>query len=132
MPANDLSPLIHSHALVYSLLGANAVLVLILAAYVHLKFRSAARTLKVLQAEWQSAESEHANIAGLAQEKLSRLSSVTKPAATPARAGGIGFDTRNQVLAMARRGTKARDIARSCGLQEGEVDVVLGMARLQV
>ena len=42
---------------------------------------------------------------------------------------GIGLDVRNQIVTMAKRGIKANDIARTCGLQEGEVDVILGMAR---
>jgi hypothetical protein len=32
---------------------------------------------------------------------------------------------------MARRGIGVTDIARACALHEGEVEVLLGMARLQ-
>jgi hypothetical protein len=105
------------------------VLTLLLAAYVHAKFRRAGRTLKMLQAEWQNAESTHAAIAGLAQEKLTRLGA--RAAAPMAQTGGIGLDLRNQVVAMAKRGIAANQIARTCGLHEGEVEVILGAVRLQ-
>jgi hypothetical protein len=116
--------------LVYSFLGVYGLLMLWLIAYVHARFRTAAKMLKLLQAEWQSAESKHSDFVGIAQERLTKLSA--RPPATPlARTGGIGFDLRNQIVAMAKRGIKANDIARNCGLQEGEVDVILGMARLK-
>jgi len=38
---------------------------------------------------------------------------------------------RNQVIAMAKRGIAPTEIARSCGVTEGEIEVVLGMVRLQ-
>ena len=44
---------------------------------------------------------------------------------------GLSFDLRNQVVAMGKKGFKPLEIARSCGLHEGEVDVLLSMARLQ-
>lgn len=132
MPANDLSPLIRNPIVLYSFLAVYGVMMLVLAAYVHTKFRRASKTLKLLQVEWQSAESQHANIVGVAQEHLSKLSTVAKSSAPVTRAaGGIGPDVRSQILALAKRGTRAIDIARSCGLQEGEVDVILGMSRLQ-
>jgi hypothetical protein len=43
----------------------------------------------------------------------------------------VTADVRNQVAAMGRRGIAASEIASSCGLPEGEVDVLLGMSRLQ-
>jgi hypothetical protein len=129
--ANDLSPLIHNPFLVYSFLAVYGVMFLLLATYVHAKFRTASKTLQLLQTEWQSAESKHANLANVAQEHLSKL---TAPASAPTplvRNTGIGFDIRNQIVNMAKRGITVNDIARKCGLQEGEVDVILGMARLQ-
>jgi hypothetical protein len=53
---------------------------------------------------------------------------VAAPASV--RHAAVGFDTRNQVVAMAKRGIGLNDIARSCGLHEGEVEILLGMARL--
>ena len=58
---------------------------------------------------------------------------TTAPAvpALPLRHTAVSFDLRNQVVAMAKRGIAATDIARSSGLSEGEVEVVLGMVRIQ-
>jgi hypothetical protein len=128
---SDLSPLIRNPLLVYSFLAVYGLMFLLLATYVHAKFRMASKTLKLLQTEWQSAESKHASLTDVAQEHLSKLS-APPPAPTPlVRNTGIGFDIRNQILNMARRGITVNDIARKCGMQEGEVDVILGMARLQ-
>jgi hypothetical protein len=128
---NDLSPLIHNPIVVYSFLGLYGLLMLLLIAYVHAKFRSAGRMLKRLQSEWQIAETQHSNFVGLAQDRLSKLSAPPPTAVTAPRHTGIGTDVRGQVMAMAKRGIEATDIARSCGLQVGDIDVILGMARLQ-
>lgn len=130
--ANDLSLSIRNPIVVYSFLALYGLIMLMLVAYVHAKFRTAAKTLKGLQSAWQNAESTHADFVGIARERLSKLS-VPAPAATPTRgrSGGIGGDIRNQIVAMAKRGSAVNDIARTCGLQEGEVDVILGMSRLQ-
>jgi hypothetical protein len=129
--ANDLSPLIHNPFLVYSFLAVYGLMFLVLATYVHAKFRTAAKTLKLLQTEWQSAESKHSSLADVAQEHLSKLTAPPPPPTPLVRNTGIGFDIRNQIVNMAKRGITVNDIARTCGLQEGEVDVILGMARLQ-
>ena|SRR5215470_18029228 len=126
--ANDLSLSIHNPILVYSCLGLYGVLMLMLVAYVHARFRTAGKALKLLQTEWQRAESDHANFVGAAHKQLSKLA---VPAMPLARSNGIGSEVRNQIVAMAKHGSTANDIARTCGLQEGEVDVILGMARLQ-
>jgi len=102
-----------------------------LTTYVHAKFRSASKALKLLQTEWHSAETKHSSFVDLAQQSLSKLRIPAPAAAHVSRGSGIGFDLRNQILSMAKRGSTAQDIARTCGLQEGEVDVILGMARLQ-
>jgi hypothetical protein len=128
MLANELNLSIHNPILVYSFLGLYGVLMLMLIAYVHARFRTAAKALKLLQTEWQNAESKHANFVGIAQEQLSKL---TVPALPLSSSNGIASEVRNQIVAMAKRGSSANDIARTCGLQEGEVDVILGMARLQ-
>jgi hypothetical protein len=88
--------------------------------------------LKTLQTEWTTAESSHANFVGIAQQQLARLSVPPQPviAVAPSRGAGVGFDLRNQVVAMAKRGIAIADIARNSGLNEGEVEVLLGMARL--
>ena len=118
----------HNPILVYSLLALYGLLMLSLLLYVHSKFRAAANTLTQLRTEWQSAESKHSTFLAVAQQRLATLS---RPAALVTKNAGVGSDTRNQVEAMAKRGMSVNDIARTCGLQEGEIDVILGMARLQ-
>ena len=134
MLANDLNLSIRNSILVYSLLGMYGLATALVLTYVHAKFRGAAKTLKLLQNEWTNAESKHATIVEVAQEQLSRLS-VPAPAAPAAaavaRSASVGFDVRNQVVTMAKRGIPVADISRNCGLHEGEVEVLLGMARLQ-
>ena len=134
MLANDLNLSIRNPILIYSFLALYGLLTVLILTYVHAKFRVAAKTLKMLQTEWTSAESKHASIVDIAQEHLSRLS-VPAPAMAVAapvmRTAAVGFDIRNQVVTMAKRGMGIADISRNCGLHEGEVEVVLGMARLQ-
>src|SRR3989442_15432576 len=117
--ANDLSLSIHNPILVYSFLGLYGLLMLLLITYVHARFRVASKTLKLLQTEWQSAESKHSTFVGIAQERLSKLR-VAAPAAaaSSAKTGAIGLDVRRQIVAMAKRGITANDISRTCGLQE--------------
>ena len=133
MLANDLSLSIHNPILIYSFLALYGLLTVLILTYVHAKFRVANKTLQLLQMQWTSAETKHASIVGLAQEQLSKLTVPAPPAAAtlqPPRPASVGFDTRNQVVTMARRGIAIADIARNCGLHEGEVEVLLGMARL--
>jgi hypothetical protein len=129
--ANDLSLSIRNPILVYSFLALYGLLFLMLTTYVHAKFRNASKALKLLQTEWQSAETKHSSFVDIAQQSLSKLRVPQAAAAPVTRNGGIGFDLRNQIVAMAKRGTTSQDIARTCGMQEGEVDVILGMARLK-
>jgi hypothetical protein len=103
--------------------------------YVHAKFRRADRVLKALQKEWNGAESQHAGLIQIAQKRIARLNAEpgdAKPSsAAPSVSQPVTLDTRNQITAMGRRGIPVPDIARSCGLPEGEVDVLLSMARMQ-
>jgi len=131
MLANDLSLSIHNPILIYSFLALYGLLTVLLITYVHAKFRTATRTLKLLETQWQTAESRHAGFVGVAQEQLSKLAAVPAAPAVPVRHSAVSFDLRNQVVTMAKRGIAATDIARSCGLSEGEVEVVLGMVRIQ-
>jgi hypothetical protein len=129
---NDLSLSIRNPILVYSFFALYGLMMLVLVTYVHIKFRTAAKTLKLLQTEWKSAESQHSTFVGAAQERLSKLTLQAPAVATGiGRAAAIGSDIRNQIVAMAKRGIAIHEIARNCGLQEGEVDVILGMARLR-
>jgi len=122
--------------LIYTALALYGLLTALLIAYVYAKFREASRALKVLQTEWQKAENTHNSFVGIAKEQLSRLNAPSSSApaaghlAPHSGIGTIGQEVRHQIVAMAKRGRTAGDIARTCGLQEGEVDVILGMARL--
>ena len=117
-------------------LGLYGLLFVCIFVYVHMKFRKADRMLKALKNEWSGAESKHAGLIQFAQHRITRLgpqSDVVKPipSAQPVSQQGVSPDTRNQIAAMGRRGFPASEIARSCGLPEGEVDVLLSMARMQ-
>jgi hypothetical protein len=129
--ANDLNLSIHNPILIYAFLALYGLFMVAIVLYVNSKFRGAARTLKALQAEWSKAESSHAGFVGAAQEHLAKLSTPA-PVQAPAtaRTSAVGFDVRNHVVTMAKRGIGIADIARNCGLHEGEVEVLLGMSRL--
>jgi hypothetical protein len=130
--ASDLSLSIRNPLLVYGLLALYGLLTVALMSYVHSKFRASAKALSKLQTDWQSAQSNHATFIGVAQEKLSKLSAPPTPAiASVPKSGGIGLEMRHQIVSMAKRGMRTLDIARACGLTEGEAEVILSMARLE-
>lgn len=132
MLTNVLNLSTHNPILIYSFLAVYGLITVVILTYVHARFRIAAKTLKLLTTEWDTAESRHADFVGVAQQQISKLAVAPSPAAAPiVRHAAVGFDTRNQVVAMAKRGIGMSDIARSCGLHEGEVEILLGMARLQ-
>jgi hypothetical protein len=131
MLANDLSLSIHNPILIYSFLALYGLLTVLMLTYVHSRFRTASKTLKLLETQWQSAESRHAGFVGAAHQQLSKLAIAPPPQPLPMRHTAVNFDLRNQVVAMAKRGIAGPEIARSCGLNEGEVEVVLGMVRIQ-
>jgi hypothetical protein len=117
--------------LIYVFLALYGVLTVVILTYVHSKFRLATRALQLLQTEWQTAESRHAGFVGAAKEQLSKLAEPAPAPALPLRKADVNGNVRHQVVAMAKRGIGPIEIGRSCGLHEGEVEVVLGMARLQ-
>jgi DNA-directed RNA polymerase specialized sigma24 family protein len=120
-------------------LGLYGLLFVCIFIYVHAKFRKADRLLKGLKKEWDGAESKHSGLIQVAQHRISRLGAGSEavkpgsaaPSVSQAVSQAVPSDTRNQVTAMGRRGIPVSDIARSCGLPEGEVDVLLSMARMQ-
>jgi len=132
VPANDLNLSIHNPILIYSFLALYGVLTVVVLSYVHAKFRFATKTLHMLQTQWASADSRHAGFVGKAQEQISKLSvaPVSVPVPAPGPKASIGLDMRNQVVSMAKKGFATPEIARVCNLAEGEVEVLLGMARL--
>jgi hypothetical protein len=129
--ANDLNLSIHNPILIYTFLALYGLLTVLILTYVHTRFRWATKTLKLLKTEWATAESRHAGFVGAAQEQLSRLTVSPPTPALAVRNAAVNFDTRNQIVAMAKRGIAIPEISRSCGLHEGEVEVILGMVRLQ-
>ena len=129
MLANDSSLSIHNPILIYSFLAVYGMLTVAILAYVHAKFRFATKALSMLSTEWKSAEAMHVGFVGKAQEQISKLSVPVTP--TVAKHASVSGDMRKQVVAMGKKGLGAIDIAKACGLHEGEVDVLLGMARLQ-
>ena len=131
MPVNDLNLSLHNPILVYSFLALYGLLTALMLTYMHAKFRTATKALELLETQWQTAESRHAGFVGAAQEQLSRLAAVPPAPVLPIRHATVNFDLRNQVVAMAKKGIAGPEIARACGLNEGEVEVVLGMVRLQ-
>jgi hypothetical protein len=126
--ANDLNLSIHSPILIYSFLALYGLLTILILVYVQTKFRSATKILEILQTEWDTADSRHAGFVGKAQEQIAKLAA---PAPSPSKPASINFDMRNQVVAMGKKGFTAIDIAKTCGLQEADVEVLLGMTRLQ-
>jgi hypothetical protein len=129
--ANDSNLSIHNPIFVYSILAAYGMLTVFILTYVRAKFRTASETLKLLADEWQKAQSQHSGFVGHAQEQLSKLTSPPPIPAQHIRQSGVNFDMRNQVVLMAKRGITPSEIGRSCGLHEGEVEVLLGMVRIQ-
>jgi hypothetical protein len=103
---------------------------LLVVAWVHAKFSSANRMLKALKEDWDKAESKHAGFINHAQEQMTRLQTPVASTA-PVHAEPARPELRNQVAAMGQKGLSAREISRSCGIPEGDVDVLLGLARIQ-
>jgi hypothetical protein len=113
-------------------LGLYGLLFVSVFIYVHRKFRKAADLLQDMQKEWAKAEAAHSRLLEAVQKSLAGM--TLESGAAPSFAvefATVTPDLRNQVSAMGRRGIPAAEIARSCGLPEGEVDVLLGMSRLQ-
>ena len=133
MSANASSLLTLNPIIVYATLGLYGLLFAFTFVYLHSRFRASARVLGLIKTDWAAAASKHTGLVESAQDQISRLS-----VETPARAQvltsvqpAVTTDTRNQIVAMARKGLPVTEIARSVGLSEGEVDVLLGLARMQ-
>lgn len=138
MLANASSLLTLNPIIVNLELGLYGLLFVSIFIYVHTKSRKADRLLKALKQEWDGAESKHAGLLQVAQHRISRLGAApetVKPGVatlslSQAVSQAVPPDTRNQITSMGRRGIPASEIARSCGLPEGEVDVLLSMSRM--
>src|ERR1043165_1514137 len=90
--------------------------------YLHNRFKVSSRVLSVLKNDWADAESKHSELVGTAQDRIARLSvELPRVQAQPAMLKTVTSDTRNQVVAMGKRGLGLAEIARNTGLPEGEV-----------
>jgi DNA-directed RNA polymerase specialized sigma24 family protein len=131
--ANASSLLTLNPIIVYATLGLYGLLFAFMFVYLHSRFRTSSRVLSLLKTDWAHADSKHSELVGTAQERIARLS-IEIPAraqAEPQLMKAVTADTRTQVVAMGKRGLGLPEIARNTGLPEGEVDVLLGLARMQ-
>ena len=117
---------------VYSVLGFYGMLILSVLLYVYRKFSGTARLLDSLKKDWESAETTHKDMLTQAKEHVSKLTPIPAPLNIGAgSARSVNFDLRHQVTAMGRKGFQTVDIARACAIPEADVDVLLGLARIQ-
>ena len=135
MSANASAPLILSPVVVYTTLAVYGVLIGGVVLFVYRKFSGAAMLLSSLKQDWASAETTHRSFLDQAKEQVSKLAPAPSTSVAAAAAVGtprsVTFDTRNQVIAMGRKGFSTPDIARACAMPEADVDVLLGLARIQ-
>ena len=132
MSMNEFSHSMNNPLLIYTVLGVYGIVLLLLLAYVRSKFNKAARLLNDLKKDWASADSKHSGFLDHAHEQITRLAAPALATRAPVNHDPVNHELRNQVVTMGRKGITPADIARSCGLPEGEVDVLLGLARMQV
>ena len=86
--------------------------------------------LTTLDREWQDAQANFFKIADVARQQIGSMESAAPGVGIGQPAGEISLDLRHQVTAMGKRGKNSSEIARTAGLTEAEVDVLLGMSRI--
>jgi hypothetical protein len=125
--------LIANPIVIYSTLGFYGLIIVAVLLYVYRKFSGATLLLESLRKDWETADLDHTNLLKQAKEHVSKLAPQPSPSGALAVAGprSVNFDTRNQVIAMGRKGFTAADISRACAMPESDIDVLLGLARLQ-
>ena len=135
MSVNAFAPLTISPIVVYSILALYGIVITAVALFVYRKFAGASMLLSSLRTDWASAEASHKSLIDVAKDHVSRLATsgpaASKPEPFLTGARSVTFDTRNQIVAMAKKGFNSVDIARACAMPEADVDVLLGMARIQ-
>ena len=132
MSANASSLLTLNPIIVYATLGLYGLLFAFMFLYLHNRFRMSSRVLSVLKNDWADADSKHSELVETAQQRIARLSvEFPRVQAQQPVLKTVTSDTRTQVVAMGKRGLGLAEIARNTGLPEGEVDVLLGLARMQ-
>src|SRR4051812_4861644 len=122
MSANTSALLTVNPIVVYSVLGFYGVFTAAVLLYVYHKFSHASRVLNSLKEEWELAKTAPTEL--LSVEPSATATPVPQPRL-------VSFDTRNQVMSMGRKGLGASDIARAFAMTEAEVNVLLGLARIQ-
>ncbi len=115
---------------IYLALALCGLSVLLLALHVQRKFMRAGGALSSLNKEWEDAQSKFFQIAEVAEQRMEGLDPNPGSQVPPQPRSEVSFDVRSQVAAMGKRGLDAPEIARSAGLSEGEVEVLLGMSRI--
>jgi hypothetical protein len=133
MSVNASAALMANPIVVYSTLAFYGLLIVAVLLYVYRKFSGANLLLQSLQKDWASADLNHSRLLDQATERVTKLSSpaVLAPSTPSSTPRSVSFDTRNQVIAMGRKGFSAADIARACSMPEADVAVLLGFARIQ-
>ena len=131
MSANASNLLTLNPIIVYATLAAYGLLFAFTFLYLHNRFRTSSKVLALLKNDWATAASSHAGLVETAQDQIARLSVEAPPRMQAPVMQMVTSDTRTQVVAMGKRGLGIGEIARTTGLPEGEVDVLLGLARMQ-
>lgn len=133
MSVNGSAVLMANPIVIYSTLAAYGLIIVAVLLYVYRKFSGANLLLQSLKKDWDSAEVTHSNLLTQAKEHVSKLtpSAAMPQASISAGARSVTFDTRNQVMAMGRKGFSAADISRACAMPEADIDVLLGLARIE-
>jgi hypothetical protein len=122
VPVSDLSLSVRNPILVYSLLTLYGLLSIFLIVYVHRKFRTAAKTLKVLENPMAKRRIQNTQTSSATRRKSSRSS--RRPLQDSSR--GCREKRRRRTrhaqsdVSMAKRGMRAGDIARACGLRKAK------------
>jgi hypothetical protein len=115
-------------------LAAQAVFFALLLSFLYFRLGSTNRLLLTFQKNWDSAEADHKTLVDEAREKLTEFSTSApqpKPFAITPKRGSLSSEIRSQVLALGKKGFTTADIARSSGLPESDIGVLLGLARIQ-
>ena len=133
MSVNASAALTANPIVIYSTLAFYGLIIVAVLLYVYRKFSGASLLLQGLQKDWKSAEFNHIKLLDQAKEHVTKLSvpAPVAPSAVSTTPRSVSFDTRNQVIAMGRKGFSAADISRACSMPEADIDVLLGFARIQ-
>lgn len=131
MSVNASSLLTLNPIIVYLTLGLYGLLFAFIFAYLHGRLRTSNRMLAMLKKDWAAADSQHKGLLQDAQNQLATLSIEAPSASSSPAASNVTLDTRKQVIAMSKKGFTVTEISRTCGLPEGEVDVLLSISRMQ-